>query len=101
MSRKAKKPQDVVQEVPSVEEITPVVVETTEEPAQEPVKIVSGVNVDELKALLYKNDLEAMQEAVAKVQGDELTMNAVQSVLDAKGTGIASQFLQQIIQRNS
>ena len=97
MSRKPKKPQIVAEETQDV----PVEVVFVDEPAQEPVLERSGVNVDELKALLYKNDLEAMKEAAAKVQGDELTMRAVQSVLDANGSGLASQYLQQIIQRNS
>lgn len=97
MSRKPKKTQNVVEEVQDVP-VEPVFVD---EPAHDVVKHSLGVNVDELKALLYKNDLEAIQEAASKVEGDELTMQAVKAILNAKGSGIASQYLQQIIQRNS
>jgi hypothetical protein len=101
MSRKRK---EVITEAPievSVEVVKDPVVAAEEvcaEPA--PVLSVSSVNIDELKALVWKNDLEAMQEAVAVIQGDKLTMNAVNSVLTAKTAGIAAQYLQQIIQRN-
>ncbi len=59
------------------------------------------LNIKKLKALVWKSSLEEMQEAVADIQGDALTMQAVDSILKAPNTGIAAQYLQQIIQRNS
>ena len=58
-------------------------------------------NVKNLIPLVWRNDLEAMKEAVANIQGDEGTMRAVENLLKSNNCGIASQFLQQIIQRNS
>jgi hypothetical protein len=62
---------------------------------------VAKVNVKKLIPFVWKGTLEQMQEAVAEVQGDNLTMQAVQGIMKATNSGIASQFLQQIIQRNS
>lgn len=59
------------------------------------------INIKKLKALVWKSNLEEMQEAVSGIQGDNLTMQAVDSILKAPNTGIAAQYLQQIIQRNS
>jgi hypothetical protein len=59
------------------------------------------VNVKKLLPLVWKSNLEDMQEAVAGIQGDALTMNAVEGIMKAPNSGIAAQFLQQIIQRNS
>lgn len=86
---------------------TPVVENTQEdvvveqEAVVEPVKEFSKVNVKRLKELLWKANLETLQEAVADIDGDELTMRAVQGVLTAPNSGIAAQFVQQIIQRNN
>ena len=72
-----------------------------QEAVVEPVKEVSKVNVKHLKEILWKANLEALQEAVADIDGDELTMRAVHGVLTAPNSGIAAQFVQQIIQRNN
>lgn len=72
---------------------------THEQEAATPV--AAKVNVKNLIPLVWKSNLEDMQEAVAGIEGDALTMNAVEGIMKAPNSGIAAQFLQQIIQRNS
>ena len=93
MVRKAK-------EVKAVKEVEEVEAEVVAVPVAEPVKV--GFDIQRLKALVWNSKLEDIQEAVAEIKdADAGTMNAVNNVLASKSTGIASQFLQQIIQRNS
>jgi hypothetical protein len=90
------RPRKVV-EVKDVIEVVEVA-EAVEAP--KPVK-AKKVDVAKLKAILWKSNLNTMKEAVAEIEGDKLTMDAVKGILNAPNSGIAAQHLQQIIQRNS
>lgn len=85
--------------VKDVEDVKTVQVEQNDDSS--PVETSFSVDVKHLKELVWKNDLEAMQEAVSTIQGDSLTMQAVEAILSSQTSGIASQYLQQIIQRNN
>jgi len=99
------RPRKVKEQV-EIEEAT-VMVETAPEPTftepEEVVEVVEtpAINIKHLKTLVWNTKLEDMQDAVAGIKGDAGTMNAVDAVLKATSAGIASQYLQQIIQRNS
>lgn len=85
------------QDVVFVEASEPVEVQEVQEVAK------SKVDVRALRAVLFNTKLEVMQETAVKAvqSGDELTMKALEAVLSASNSGIASQYIQQIIQRNS
>jgi len=73
----------------------------TAEAVTAPEAAKSKPNLRFLSKYVWNTRLEDMQNAVRGVEGDDGTMSAVASVLKSKNSGEASQYLQQIIQRNS